>query len=91
MEIVRLADGLSKSLRLSTTSILRDDIKNDRHGYNVFNQYRFRTITSLFARRQMITTMCIDNFKVEVFGSNAGVPGDYNNDGSGRGRLRPVA
>jgi hypothetical protein len=26
--------------------------------------------------------MIIDNFKLEVLGSNAGVPGDYNNDGT---------
>ncbi len=84
IEIVRQADGsLQVANFVDSTEILRDTIKTTDTGYNVlgpppdsFDYVAFRNATGDF-------DYVIDNFKVEVFGSNAtgGVPGDYNNNG----------
>jgi hypothetical protein len=84
IQIIRQADGsLEVSNFVDTTEILRDTIKTTDTGYNVlgpppdsFDYVAFRNASGDF-------DYVLDNFKVEVFGSNAvgGVQGDYNNDG----------
>lgn len=81
MEIVRLADGLIQVASfVDNVEILRDAIKTTDTGFNIlgpppfsYNYVAFRASTDY--------DYVIDNFKVEVFGSNAGLAGDYNNNG----------
>jgi len=84
IEIVRQADGsLQVANFVDSTEILRDTIKTTDTGYSVlgpppdsFDYVAFRNASGDF-------DYVIDNFKVEIFGSNAigGVQGDYNNNG----------
>jgi hypothetical protein len=83
MEFARLADGrIEVASFIDDTEILRDDIKTTDTGYNVigppadtFDYIAFNSQSSDF-------DMVIDNFKVELFSTSAGVPGDYNNNGT---------
>jgi hypothetical protein len=86
LEIVRLADGLAQvATFVDTTELLRDEIKTTDTGFNVLDPTPF-TYDSfdyvVFRNATNDWDYVLDNFKVEVFGSNAGLAGDYNNDGS---------
>lgn len=81
MEIIRLADGLLEvATFVNGVEALRDEIKITDTGYNVlgpppdsFNYVAFRNAADF--------DYVLDNFKIEVFGSNATQPGDFNGDG----------
>ena len=83
LELDRLADGsIETATGVDGIEFLRDSIKTTDTGYNVlgpppdsFDYVAFRNATGDF-------DYVIDNFQVEVIGSNAGgTPGDYNGDG----------
>jgi hypothetical protein len=79
IEIVRLADGLAEvASYIDGVEILRDEIKTTDTGYNVLQPPPFSYDYVAF-RDTADFDFVLDNFKVETF---AGVPGDYNNDGS---------
>jgi hypothetical protein len=83
LELDRLADGsIDTATGVDGVEFLRDSIKTTDTGYNVlgpppdsFDYVAFRNSTGDF-------DYVIDNFQIDVTGSNAGgTPGDYNGDG----------
>lgn len=82
LELDRLADGtIDTATGVDGVEFLRDSIKTTDVGYSVigpppdtFDYFAMRNATGDF-------DYVIDNFQVEVSGSNAGTTGDYNNDG----------
>jgi hypothetical protein len=82
MTITRLANGLANvAYSIDGNVVLSDDIKSTDTGYNVLQPIPFSYDYVAF-RNTADYDYAIDDFKVEVLGSNAGVPGDYNNDGT---------
>lgn len=83
LELVRLADGsVEVASFVDATELLRDSIKATDTGYNVLQpvpvNYDYVAIRNATGDWDYV----IDNFKVEVFGSNAGgVLGDFNSNG----------
>ena len=82
MELVRNADGTIKvTTYVDSTLVLTDTIKTTDTGYNVIGPPP-DSFDYIAMRDTADYDWAIDNFKVEVFGSNAGgTPGDYNGDG----------
>lgn len=82
IEIIRLENGLIEvATFVDGTEMLRDDIKETDTGYSVMSPppYSFDYVGF---RNTVDFDYVIDNFKVELFGSNAteGLPGDYNDN-----------
>lgn len=85
IEITRLANGLANvAYFIDNSMILSDDIKTTDTGYSLFNptSFSFDHFDYVAFRDTADFDYVLDDFKVEVFGSNAGVAGDYNNDGT---------
>lgn len=83
MEIVRLADGLVEVASfVDGVELLRDSIKTTDTGYNVLAPIPFTYDYVAFRNAVNDWDYVIDNFTVEVFGSNAGLDGDFNDDGT---------
>ncbi len=83
MEIIRLADGLIQVASfIDNVEILRDEIKTTDTGYNVIGPPAFSYDYVAFRNASGDFDYVIDNFMVEIFGSNEGLDGDFNNDGS---------
>jgi hypothetical protein len=81
MQIVRLANGLVEvAAFVDNNEYLRDSIKTTDTGYNVLQPIPFSYDYVAFRNAANDWDYVIDNFKVETF--SAGVPGDYNNDGT---------
>jgi hypothetical protein len=82
MEIIRLANGLVEVASfVDNVEILRDDIKTTDTGYSSTLQsipFTYDYVAIRNANNDW--DYVIDNFKVETF--TAGVPGDYNGNGS---------
>jgi len=84
LEIVRLADGLVEVASLvDSVEFLRDEIKATDTGFNVLGPIPFTYDYVAFRNATNDWDYVIDNFKVEIFGSNAnvGVEGDYDGNG----------
>lgn len=83
LEIVRLADGLVEVASIvDNVEFLRDSIKTTDTGYNVLQPIPFSYDYVAFRNATNDWDYVIDNFKVEVFNSDAGLDGDFNGDGS---------
>jgi hypothetical protein len=81
LEIVRLANGLIEVASfVDGVEILRDDIKDTDTGFSVLGPPAFSYDYVAF-RESPDYDYVIDNFMVEIFGSNEGLDGDYNGDG----------
>jgi hypothetical protein len=83
MTITRLDNGLANvAYSIDGNLVLSDDIKSTDTGYNVLQPIPFSYDYVAF-RDTTDYDFAIDDFKVEIFGSNAvgGVQGDYNNNG----------
>jgi hypothetical protein len=81
MEIVRLENGLVEVASfVDGVEVLRDDIKETDNGFGVLGPPPFAYDYVAF-RNSTDFDYVIDNFMVEVFGSNEGLDGDYNGDG----------
>jgi hypothetical protein len=82
MEIMRLANGLIEvATFVDNVELLRDDIKDTDTGFAVLGPPAF-SYDYLAFRNTADYDYVIDNFKLELFGSNAteGLPGDYNDN-----------
>jgi hypothetical protein len=81
MEIIRLADGLVQVASfIDGAEILRDEIKTTDTGYALLEPPAFSYDYVAF-RPTSDFDYVIDNFQVEVIGSNEGLTGDHNGDG----------
>jgi hypothetical protein len=81
LEVVRLANGLIEVASfVDGVEVLRDDIKDTDTGYSVLGPPAFSYDYVAF-RNSADFDYVIDNFMVEIFGSNEGLDGDYNADG----------
>ena len=82
MEIVRLADGLVQVASfIDGVEILRDEIKTTDTGFSFLDPPAFSYDYVAF-RPSSDFDYVLDNFMVEVFGSNEGLTGDHNEDGT---------
>jgi hypothetical protein len=82
MEIIRLADGLVQVASfIDGVEILRDEIKTGDTGYALLEPPAFSYDYVAF-RPSSDFDYVLDNFKVEIFGSNEGLTGDHNKDGA---------
>jgi hypothetical protein len=80
IEVVRLADGLIEIASfVDGVEALRDEIKTTDTGFNVLGPPAFSYDYVAF-RNTADFDYVIDNFMVEVIGSNEGLDGDYNGD-----------
>ena len=87
MEIVRLADGLIEvATYVDDVEILRDEIKTTDTGFSVLEPPAFSYDYIAF-RNSADFDSVIDNFQLEIFGSNAEEEsGDFDGDGDVDGR-----
>jgi hypothetical protein len=82
MEIIRTSDGLVEvAAFVDNNEYLRDSIKTTDTGYNVLAPVPFSYDYVAIRNATNDWDYVIDNFMVEVFGSNVGVAGDYNGNG----------
>jgi hypothetical protein len=83
MEIIRLADGLVEVASfIDGVEALRDSIKTTDTGYSLLGSIPFSYDYVAF-RNSVDIDYALDNFKIEVLGSNenVGVVGDYSGNG----------
>jgi hypothetical protein len=85
LELVRMADGLIEVASfVDGVEALRDSIKSTDTGFNVIGPPPFTYDYVAFRNASGDYDYVIDNFMVEVIGSNepADLPGDYNESGT---------